>query len=69
MCEIVMVERATIVAPHATTERATRCTSLGMRRPKASTDGRPLASDQTASARTASVVTLMPPAKAAKEVR
>ena len=57
-----MVDSATIVAPHATTERPTRCTSLGMRRPKTSTDWRPFASDHTARARTARVVTLMPPA-------
>ena len=62
MWVIVMVERATMVAPHATTESATRWTSLGMRRPNACTDWRPFASDHTASASTASVVTLMPPA-------
>ncbi len=49
---MVTVEIATIVAPHATTESATRCTSLGMRRPNACTDGRPFASENTARART-----------------
>ena len=59
---IAMVETATIVAPHATTLSATRCTSEGIRRPNACTEGRPLASLTTASASTARVVTLMPPA-------
>ena len=57
-----IVESATVVAPQATTLSATRCTSEGMRRPNACTDGRPFASLITARASTASVVTLMPPA-------
>src|SRR5690606_30891976 len=60
--EMITVDTATIVAPQATTDRATRCTSEGMRRPKTSTDWRPFASDQTAMASTARVVTLMTPA-------
>src|SRR5690606_13027557 len=55
-------ESAQIVAPHATTDSATRCTSLGMRRRNTCTDERPRASEKAARASTASVVTLMPPA-------
>src|SRR5690606_10131517 len=59
---ITMVDRAAMVAPHAATEGAARCTPLGTRRPNASTDWRPRAADHTAMASAASVVTLMPPA-------
>ena len=52
-----------MVAPHATTDRPTRWTSLGMRRPKdLAPTGGPSPPTTTARASTASVVTLMPPA-------